>query len=166
MGIPLAESSSKATRPGLCSGIVEADNNLPDVLSGSSGRSAIAPAAAARTAAPPVASGRPRTSLARLVVEPPVMSRGRRRHIRQRRHSRRINHYMPKWPGACALTAQPGLVAEGDMQHAPLAAVHRIKPERRTGVLHLFSGRTRAHAQLFDPERAIVVGIEGNPRVI
>jgi hypothetical protein len=52
------------------------------------------------------------------------------------------------------------------MEYAALAAVHRIKPERRPGVLDLFRGGTGADPQFFDAQRAVIVRIEGNARMI
>ena len=71
-------------------------------------------------------------------------------------------------PGACAraLTAQRGFVAKRDVEHAALATVHRIKAEGLARILYLFGDGSGAQAKLFDAQRAVIVGVEGNARMI
>ena len=52
------------------------------------------------------------------------------------------------------------------MDDAALAAVHRIKAEGLTRRLHLIGRDLRRHAKLFDTQRAIVVSIERDTRMI
>jgi hypothetical protein len=68
--------------------------------------------------------------------------------------------------GTGAFAAKFVFVAQGDVQHAAFAAVHRIKAERRACVLYLLGGGQCADAQLFDPQSAVIVGVEGNARMV
>ena len=46
------------------------------------------------------------------------------------------------------------------MNDAPFAAAHGIEVERGVRALHLFGGGQRAHAQFFDAQQPVVVGVE------
>src|SRR4030088_1716240 len=52
---------------------------------------------------------------------------GRRRRFRKARHAGRINHHLAVATMSCAFAAHFGLVSQCKMNHAPLAAVHRIE---------------------------------------
>lgn len=73
---------------------------------------------------------------------------------------------MPEGPGAGALAAELLFVAQGDVENAALSAVHRVEPEWRARVFHFFGGGADADPQFLDPEGAVIVGIEGNARMI
>ena len=82
------------------------------------------------------------------------------------RHSGRIDDHLPLRTRPEAFTADLRFVAQRQVDHAALAAVHRVEPERLARPLHLFRGSLRAQAQLFDAEQAVVVGVEGNARMV
>jgi len=67
---------------------------------------------------------------------------------------------------AHALAAKFSLAAHGEVDNAPLAAIHRAEVERNFGFLHPLRRGHRAHPQFFDPEHAVVVGVEAKARVI
>jgi hypothetical protein len=73
---------------------------------------------------------------------------------------------MTKRPRARAFAPQVGFVPQRNMNDAPLAAVHRVEAERRSGALHLFRRSQRTQAQLFDAQRPVIVCVEGNARMI
>jgi hypothetical protein len=52
------------------------------------------------------------------------------------------------------------------VNQATLPAVHRIEAEVRSGMLHAFSGIQGTTAQLFKPQRTVVIGVKRNPRMI
>ena len=81
----------------------------------------------------------------------------------QGRHSSRIDDNAALWAGAEAFTSDRLLIAERDVNHAALAAVHGIEAERCSRTLDFIGGCESAHPQLFDSERAIIVRIEGDP---
>jgi hypothetical protein len=128
-------------------------------LAAGAGGAAIAPGTAVSSA--PVSA---RTAGAAIIA--PIALGRRRRRVGQRRHTSGIDHDVPEGPAAGALTAQFVLVAQRNVKHAALAAVHRIEAEGRARVLDLFGGGTGADAQLFDAQSTVVVGIEGNARMI
>ena len=67
---------------------------------------------------------------------------------------------------AAALTAKLVLVAQCNVDHAPLAAVHRVEAERRARVFDFLGRGHGTDAELGDTQCAIVVRIEGNARMI
>ena len=67
---------------------------------------------------------------------------------------------------AGALAAQRGFVAKREMDDAPLAAVHRVEAERQLAVLHFFRRGERAQPQFFDAQQAVIVGVEGDARMV
>jgi hypothetical protein len=73
---------------------------------------------------------------------------------------------VPVGSGAGAFAAQFGFVPQRDVDDTALAAVHRVEPEWRACVLDLFSGSARADAQFLNAERAVIIRIERNSRVI
>ena len=60
-----------------------------------------------------------------------------------------------------AFAAQLFFVSQSEVDDAALAAGHRVEVERRACPLHFFRRSERAHAQLFDAQQAIVIGVEG-----
>ena len=92
--------------------------------------------------------------------------KSRLRRIRQTCHPRRIHHDMPISARAARLAAQIGFIPQRQVDHAAFAAVHRIEAERVPRALHLLRHRRGAQPQFLDAQRAIVVGIERNARVI
>src|SRR5579859_2479227 len=84
-------------------------------------------------------------------------SRPRRNdRLGQRLHAGRDDDYLPDWPLPDALAAHFGLVPQGQMQNAPLAAVHRAEVKRDTRFLDALGRRQRAHAQLLDAQDAVI----------
>lgn len=73
---------------------------------------------------------------------------------------------MAEGAGACAFTAEFGLVAQGDVDHTALAAVHRVEAKRRAGVLDFFGRGAGTDAEFLDAQSAIIVGVEGNARMV
>lgn len=65
-----------------------------------------------------------------------------------------------------ALTAQLRFVAQRDVNHAALTAVHRVKSERLARMLHFFGGSGGAQAQLGDAQHAVIVRVEREARMI
>jgi hypothetical protein len=64
------------------------------------------------------------------------------------------------WTFADALAAHFGLIAQRQVQDAPLATVHGAEVERHVRLLDAFGGGLRAHAQLLNAQHAMVVGVE------
>jgi len=52
------------------------------------------------------------------------------------------------------------------MDDAALAAAHGVEEERCVGALHLLGGGKGAHAQLFHAQKPVIIGVEGNQRMI
>lgn len=69
---------------------------------------------------------------------------------------------MPVGALAQALAAQILVVAQYEVNDAPFAAVHRIELERNASFANFFGGRSRAHAQLFDTQQPVIIGVEAN----
>lgn len=65
-----------------------------------------------------------------------------------------------------ALAAQILVIAQHEVDDAPLAAVHRIELERDACLANFFRSRSSAHAQLFDPQKPVIIGVEANPRML
>jgi hypothetical protein len=90
----------------------------------------------------------------------------RRRRFGQGFHAGRVNNDSAIRACAGAFAAQFRFIPQGDVDDAALAAVHRIKAEGLTRRFHFIGRDLRGHAELFDAQRAIVVGIEGDARMI
>lgn len=67
---------------------------------------------------------------------------------------------------AGAFAAEPSFIAERDMDDATFPAVHGVEAERLAGVLHFFGGGVGAETNFGYAERTVIVGIEGQARVI
>jgi len=135
------------------------DTILPYMLAGTA-RAAVSTWAAAVSTRATVAGTGAAIARGRPAIVPAVALRRGWRGVGQRRHTGGINHHVPEWPGAGALAAEFLLVAQGDVENAALAAVHRIEPEWRTRVLHLFRSGAGADPQFLNPQRPLIVGIE------
>jgi hypothetical protein len=61
---------------------------------------------------------------------------------------------------AGAFAPQLRLAAQRHVDHAPLAAVHRIEEKWRAGVLDFFGRGRGAQTQLLDAQHAVIVGVE------
>ena len=68
--------------------------------------------------------------------------------------------------GTDAFAAKFLFFTQGQMDNAAFAAGHGIEVEGHVGALHLFGSDDGAHAQVFDAQQTIVVGIEGDERMI
>lgn len=90
----------------------------------------------------------------------------RRRSFGERRHAGRIDDDAAERAGAGAFTAELSFVAERDVDDAALAAVHGREAEGLAGGFDAFGCDLRGHAKFFDAEGAVIVGVEGNPRMI
>src|SRR5439155_22402127 len=90
-----------------------------------------------------------------------ALVRRRRRLFRQTGHSNRINNNLAESAVPAALAAHFGLVAQSQMNHAALAAIHGIEPEGSARALHFFGRRSRAQPQFFDAQSAIILRVEG-----
>src|SRR6266850_6315596 len=95
-----------------------------------------------------------------------ALVRRRRRLFRQTGHSSRINNNLAESAVPAALAAHFGLVAQSQMNHAALAAIHGIEPEGSARALHFFGRRSRAQPQFFDAQSAIILRVERQARVI
>lgn len=84
----------------------------------------------------------------------------RSRRFGQGRHAGRVDHDPTLRAGTKAFAADSVFVAKRDMDHAPLPAVHGIEVERRAGALYFIGRGKSAHSQLFNSERAVIIGIE------
>src|SRR5438128_11007963 len=84
-----------------------------------------------------------------------------RRLFRQTGHSRRINDHLAESAVPAALAAHFGLIAQSQMNHAALAAIHGIEPAGSARALHFFGRRSRAQPQFFDAQSAIILRVEG-----
>src|SRR5947208_3267236 len=65
-----------------------------------------------------------------------ALVRRRRRLFRQTGHSRRINDHLAESAVPAALAAHFGLVAQSQVNHTALAAIHGIETEGNTRALH------------------------------
>src|SRR5215472_16808142 len=65
------------------------------------------------------------------------------RRLGQTRHAGRVDYYLPLRPGAQALATHRFFAPQGQVDHAPLAAVHGVESERLAGTLHLLRRRQR-----------------------
>ena len=73
----------------------------------------------------------------------------------------------PAAPGRSrALASHRGFAAQRKVDDPPLPAVHGIETERLSGTLHLLRRRHGAQPQFLDAQQAVVVGVEGNPRMV
>src|SRR5579864_816025 len=90
----------------------------------------------------------------------------RRTNRFRQRHADRQHHHLAKWTGASALAADLGLLAETQMNDAPLTAVHRIEVEWPARLLHLLGGGHGAQPQLLDAHHAVIVRVEAQSRMM
>jgi hypothetical protein len=67
-------------------------------------------------------------------------------------------------PGA--LATQLRLIAQRDVDHASLTAVHRVEAEGLARVFNFLGGGGSTQAKLRDAQHAVVVRVEGEARVI
>lgn len=67
---------------------------------------------------------------------------------------------------AGTLTAEFHFIAKSDVDDAALPAVHRIKPERFSGALHLLSGGIRTQSKFGDSKHAKIVRVKGKAGMI
>jgi hypothetical protein len=94
------------------------------------------------------------------------MGRGQGWQIGNGSHAGGVYYDSPLRTGATAFAAHFFFIAERDMHHPALAAVHGVEAEIRARVLHFFGRRQSADPKLFNANGPIVVGIESNPRMI
>ena len=126
-----------------------------------------APAAARWTSAPvtpPAISATATKARASGVVLGPWT--GWNHRLGQGLHVGRHDDHLPDRPFAHTLAAHFFLVAQRQVQNAALAAVQRAEVKRRVRLADAFGGGLSAHPQFFDTQRAPVVGIEANLRMI
>ncbi len=81
-------------------------------------------------------------------------------------HSGGVNHHVAARTGAAAFAAHGRFIAQRQVDDAALAAVHGVETEMLAGTLHPVGGGHRAEPQLFDAQQAVIVGIEGNARMV
>ena len=84
----------------------------------------------------------------------------------QARHGRGIDDHVPLRTPAQAFAAHSRVVAQRDMNHAALAAVHGIELEILSRAVDFLGRRQRAQAQFLDAQHAVIVGIEGKLAVV
>src|SRR6476659_10064449 len=116
-----------------------------------------------------IASTRRTTAETTAIAARSAATTGRTHHRRrfgQTRHPGRIHYNLALAARAQTLAAQFGLVAQGQMDDTALAAVHGIEAEWLAGTFYFIRGGHGAHAQFFDAQQAIVVGVERNPRMV
>src|SRR5579885_296934 len=65
-----------------------------------------------------------------------------------------------------ALTADASLIAQGKMQNAALAAIHRTEQKRHPGLSHFFGSGKRAQPELFYAHQAMIIRIKADQGVL
>jgi len=78
----------------------------------------------------------------------------------------RDDYHLANRAHAHAFAAHFSFAAQREMDDAPLAAVHGAEVERLAGFLDTLGRGEGAHAQLFDAQNAIVVGVKTDARMV
>src|SRR5581483_4086620 len=82
------------------------------------------------------------------------------------RHIGRDDHHSARGSYSHAFATQFLLVAQREVDYPAFTAAHGIEVKRYAGLLHFVGGSQCTHAKLFNTQQPIIVGIEGNQRVI